>query len=1374
MLPDLQQNQAYVRPVYNLSAAQQQLLQQQQRLVRQGQLQQQQNQQQRLVQQQQQIDLFDDQQQHQPLTESIIFQEDCCPMDLLSITIPIYKIDNEESVANRIIRTVPQPHFSLFFLFKSPLLKTRRFVDLYHIFSKRVARFTVNVSGVKRPTIRRPGGGVAVAPGGGGGGGGGGAVPIHPLVQIYRCLKEEGYKISVTEYLRLYMFYFLLSSFPPLIKAEHHRNKDQKEFVQRASTVLHTTVIDHLHDILRALESTQIPSRMKELWTEAYIEDELQKMRNRHDARMKSFQESEGMRQEYNRIPDLPPDDCGTLLITGKIISFSVTTQETTGILFDRLRLKPDAPLAKYKDFYKIYAPLGAFDGMSLDESIKEGDTSALLVVNARGNVIAHIINSANGMEVQSMLRRDASEWTTPEGVVAFLGLETMPIQPREDLGITVNFTIQTHRIPFDSSIFSNLCMNDLLFRTFLRVNDSDKISKENHSVYIYYTMQRGAGKKKSRLQEELRIHGWSKYSSRIGDVSATLLPLQPEQGKFAVNVNVTRAANQTVVTQFRETLCKLMHRYLRLFEEQIALFRRYTLDPHWVPTVVPVSTVTTATATVTRGEGELLDPRIFGGAHDWSTVCQIPKGKKNIIRIDAETATQKPDESKILFPPAPYRDIEPAYYYCPDDEFKIVNLVKLDSINHPFGYAPCCTKKQHTEKYTEMTDALRFHIDHGYMPYFTHAIDLKKEIQLDRSELLYDNKLMRFIGQLGKPAPKVDQFMRALIPGLDFFRRSASNWRFDSLLGCLEFHRALSTPEQIMRTPRDLRHALASPQSPVRLEVGAQQNFDIGVDGLRAMLEKWDDNLSADRWIRIMEEFFNVNIFVFTHNISNRKIDIMRPRCYREFLFPFRDEMSTRKIVFLMEHTSGTTTNLLLRYELLVARNAQKKLFHDFDCYEPYFKLLEKAYASFVGDTKTKIPFFNPRQYQDQTSPSPPPSPLPTHQILDCYGKLRALVYENRFPVVLINALAPWNLPLWDTDTQTSTLPTYRNTIVFLERARFSIKTTYLHKGNIVIINVSDIQPLFFLTQVDETTPQEPPPQTIPSSLIGVVEMIRMLLDHQDKFAGKDFLMTEESQRFVNVLRDLCVLRFSLFMRQHLRDMTLHTIPDLMEQFLQQEVVFTDNARLTLRNLHPRMTNNPSLQAPGGKMIMPRILETKMKYCLVWYSITKTKEFEAFPLMVESPSYFVSVTNFTPRPDLILQKTLQPFHNRPYDIACQDPMDQIREIPDRLFFYYRPEETPAPVPYLAFISIDRKEGMRRAFNYLQTGTWSQAPPPPPPQQQQRFPFAQRKMIQGRYSWIHAQLEVPLFYLASIPDTDRLVFLLPLPNPKKKKKMILI
>lgn len=183
------------------------------------------------------------------------------------------------------------------------------------------------------------------------------------------------------------------------------------------------------------------------------------------------------------------------------------------------------------------------------------------------------------------------------------------------------------------------------------------------------------------------------------------------------------------------------------------------------------------------------------------------------------------------------------------------------------------------------------------------------------------------------------------------------------------------------------------------------------------------------------------------------------------------------------------------------------------------------------------------------------------------------------------------------------------------------------------------------------------------------------------------------------------------------------------------------------------------------------------MKYCLQWYSITRTREFEAFSSLIESPSYYTSVTNFSHRSDSIVQKSLQPFFNRPYDVACQAPMNHIHEAPDRLFFYYHPEDTPAPVPYLAFLTADRNVGIKTATLYLKTGAW-QSPShaaatavtvvaaPPQQQQQQRLPFAERKLDRDRhYTWVQAQLRSPLFYIAAIAETNLFLFLLPL---KKK------
>jgi len=328
----------------------------------------------------------------------------------------------------------------------------------------------------------------------------------------------------------------------------------------------------------------------------------------------------------------------------------------------------------------------------------------------------------------------------------------------------------------------------------------------------------------------------------------------------------------------------------------------------------------------------------------------------------------------------------------------------------------------------------------------------------------------------------------------------------------------------------------------------------------------------------------------------------------------------------------------------------------------------------------------------------------------------------------------------------------------------------------------VHDFFILYFITRADAATPEPPPlpsQSTVKPYVFKVIEMMRILLDRNDDFTGNDVLMTEDRQRFVNVIRDLCVLRFSIFMKDHLRSMTMHTVPELIDTFLLSEVEFRDDVTVNIRDLHPRMTNNAALEGRGGKILVPRILETKMKYCLQWFSITKTKDFEAFPALIESPSYYTSVTNFSYRPGSIVQKSLQPFHNRPYDVACQAPIDHIHETPNRLFFYYRPEETPAPVPYLAFITADRATGIKTATHYMTTGTW-QAPlssragavatMQQQQQQQQRLPFAERRLARGTttYTWAQAQLQAPAFYIATISETDLILFLLPLQSKIKK------
>ena len=58
-------------------------------------------------------------------------------------------------------------------------------------------------------------------------------------------------------------------------------------------------------------------------------------------------------------------------------------------------------------------------------------------------------------------------------------------------------------------------------------------------------------------------------------------------------------------------------------------------------------------------------------------------------------------------------------------------------------------------------------------------------------------------------------------------------------------------------------------------------------------------------------ETFYNVNIFIFTQSID-RKIDILRPKNYKEYYYTFWNLIKRRPIVFLVEYSE------LFKYELI------------------------------------------------------------------------------------------------------------------------------------------------------------------------------------------------------------------------------------------------------------------------------------------------------------------------------------------------------------------------------------------------------------------------------------------------------------------------
>lgn len=1165
-----------------------------------------------------------------------------CLAETKTITIPTFELDSIADIKFRII--LASGTFSSFIFFKENFLKLDKFLNLYQLF--------LEIKQVKAP-IRRPTMGkklvpkVPVVAGAVEG-----AIPVvSPLIAMYQCAKSYGVKIFL--FLKLYITFRMLEKFPFLMKRTVDITENQKRVLDQLQILLQTE-IDNIPDLSIFGDSViddenrkRVDKKyMKQIWTKEWLTTEIKNFINKKATLVKSTESWTTLAMSYETLTVIPIYD---EKIVGKVESFKTTTEDTTGILFDKLILNADYPIAKYKQFYKIYLVDQGFTSTQ-NEEIAIDNLECLRILDKDGRLCFYIENKPKGIQIQCVLENE-SIISSREMLIDFLKIEKQRIQAPISMGIVAEFTMNLKIHPFDSSIFSNLCMNHPLFFKFFKVNDTDKISR-GKSVFLYF---HDYGKRHEKANEEIHVGGWNKIISRFGDLTAILSPVT-KKDKFTIYIKVIRSATLEMVRIFQRVLGKLVYLYEKVFNDQVIIFKK--LYPSFKPFITPIEKDPSLSGV------KSLSSKIFHGG--FSRSCQFPKAP---IVLSENTAITKTIDKKLLFPPVEFRDFKPTWYGCPHPEFPYPGLITVNKKGHPFGYAPCCYTKSYVEDNIEKSKNIEFFIQHGYFEYFDKPIIFKTEKKATPLNTIY--RIANFIGQEGPLPEKLEQFMNLLEPSLKFTRVGTNRWKYDSLVGCLEYRYSKISKKDSMRSPRELREKIL--QST--LEVGMQQNFDIGVEGIIQILQDPNIGIEATRFIRILEEFYNINIFVFTQHIDDkeRKTDILRPKNYKEYYYTFWSLIKKRPIVFLIEYPE------IFKYELIISREGFADVEYDLDCYPEYKKLLLHTFGSFSG----QMPVVIPDDFKFKN--------LISHQIFDCYGKTRIFILEDQFPVLIQKPVAPFNKPSYLGELP---MPKYSKVKEYLDSKGVVIKEIFNYRQNIVLV-VDDFALLFFLCssrgQQDLLSGQNISSLT-KSKDTDILEIVDLLKNN-----GKNLIMTKNNIRLVNAIKDFCLFYFSIFMKDLLPKITLFNIGTSITQFFENMVQFVPMSELpynTIEQIHPRLSLNPNIYK-DGKLLLPSNLERKLFYFLQWFSVTKTNLFLDYKDITEIPSYFSYVSDFNYQPEHIIQTTLLSFHNFSSQRFSKIPLTNLIKPLNQLFFYYNPSETFENKPYLAYITTDFKFGCR-------------------------------------------------------------------------------
>lgn len=980
----------------------------------------------------------------------------------------------------------------------------------------------------------------------------------------------------------------------------------------------------------------------------------------------------------------------------GQVGSFRLVTKETAGTIFNKLVLNEEFPYAHYKIFYKVYFQNGFEPEKNdeLTELLKETTNDFdLRIFNTKNQVHFFIRTTEDGIEGQCILLND-SVISTYEELLIFLGFDpkTTPISNKKSLGVMSEFDmvnpvppgIDSPWSPCESSIFSNLVLNEPLMKRFLSINDTLKISKANHSLFLYYhnLITPGMREEKKKKFTEVQVGGWNKIQSRFGDLTAILQPQQKKRGEFVVHVKIIRSLNQETVDFFKQTLGKLLSRYNDLYPSQVKEFR--SLIPGFVPPVPDL--------TASSGSENNLEPLIFGKG-DYYISCQFPKP----FPITAQEASTIPGSRKILFPSKKYKHVEPQWYTCDPDvvwknnKFPYPGLIELRTKYHKLGYAPCCYMKDSEKENKAILEDVSYYIEEGNYRDFDTPISLKTQLKKGRRPIATEDRLINNIGQEGKLPVKAEKFMMILNPSHHYFRIGTGTWRFDAFFGCLEFRRAL-LGDQMMQSPKTLRKLLGD----MDLSVGLQQNFDIGVEGLKHMLLQNNTILDARRWIRIAEEFYKVNIFVLTYH--QNEIQIMFPNNYCEYYYTYGQEIQKRPIVFILEQFAGEQA--YSRYEMIGFKNKKGELCLDLPFFPEYKFLLYNAFGTFKKDKFITI--------QETQSDSFLPLSEFTHQMADIYGKTRLLWTHDGIPAVLDQPTAP--LPLSTLDlTNKNLLPTVTQIEKYLGLKKMAPLMVEYGK-NIIFYRVQGFVPMRICGRAEEselTVLKERWGEERVKKSKDKDPLIGFFIEEKDSFEHQ-----KQRKRLANVLQDFALHSFSLFLHQVNVRKSDRTMTEMVDLFLEECILFLPEEELGysgIENFYPRISDNNFIFQQVGtslKMKWPVEIKRKMTFFLQWFAMTKKNFLEGYKDFYELPSYFQYVSDFESQSHHILQNTLLPFYNPTSQFYVKEVLPKILFKFQTPFYYLNPKETPQPRPYLAWITPNKEEGMLAASYYLLQGTF--------------------------------------------------------------------
>ena len=732
-----------------------------------------------------------------------------------------------------------------------------------------------------------------------------------------------------------------------VVLSEEHKNKFNKHRYS-SNKLIHQFAEEHRQDLSLTRSDMEIENILDRKYGETLtmIQENEKNLKDSCD----SF-------EFFSQIPNKLSSDTE---FHGRIFNIHMkTSQYSSGIIFNNLKLNEYLPIAHYKTFFKLYKDY------STNITSQENDNLYIYRREENGeNIQLFCQNTDDGVFIQVLLLSN-SFLDTLDSVYSFLNFDKdlMNSIYTKQTGILGEFEFLDSS--FYNSIMSEMIINGKtfvndtysvpLFSLFLSVNDSDKISKDNNSIYIYYKQIR----KKNNDKKEIYVGGWNKETSRFGDLTATLTPLRKDD-KLMIHVKIHRVYHENTLNEFKFIMGKLLNLYQieenKTLEKYNTYFQNQRFDPNnpyrqYLPNIrdllKPISEVKVSSKVGSLGyENKMLFPG------EYVRVCQPTERKpilfKNENQIDTLNLNEEEKSKRVLMYPKIGKTfknsiLKPNFYYCKTNEYPYIGYVEIKkkSEEHPYsGYTPCCFKTSRLKNNKEVEKFLY------------ESASLEKESKMTGYKIK-KSKVIEHTGQMGELPNAVKSFFTSIEPRLNFVRVGIKNeYATSSLFHCCDYGIRYEKNVNIELNKEIRNEILKERGKTCPLELISQENTLYGLEFIRHVLENDRNFINVRQVYRLVQDYFGINLIVI-----NTMGEIVRPNSYLNYKTVFYEK---EIFIILLEHDTPK------RYELIGVEKDKTLEFCSFSNKLYFYPQLEFIFhQSFqIKENNNILPIITYRQY--------------------------------------------------------------------------------------------------------------------------------------------------------------------------------------------------------------------------------------------------------------------------------------------------------------------------------------------------------------------------------------------------------------------------